>query len=51
MKSVSKLGYDLSEDDGAKVYDAFLRLAAKNDIIEAKELDAIVASVAFQAPP
>ena len=51
MKSVSKLGYDLSEDDGTKVYDAFLRLAAKNDIIEAKELDAIVASVAFQAPP
>jgi len=51
LKVVSKLGYELSEEDGAKVYDAFLRIAAKNESVEAKELDAIVASVAFQAPP
>jgi len=50
MKVVSKLGYDLSEEDAAKVYETFLRLASKNDVVEAKELDAIVASVAFQAP-
>lgn len=50
MKVVSKLGYDLSEEDAVKVYETFLRLASKNEIVEAKELDAIVASVAFQAP-
>lgn len=51
LKAVAQLGYDLSEEDGAKVYDAFMRIAAKNEIVEAKELDAIVASVAFQVPP
>lgn len=50
LKMTTKLGYDLSEEDGLKVYDAFMSLAAKNETVEAKELDAIVASVAFQAP-
>ena len=44
-----KIGYDLSEEDQAKVYEEFLRVAAKKRV-GAKELDAIVASVALQVP-
>ena len=44
-------GYALSPDDEAKVYEAFLRIAAKKETIVAGELDAIVASVAMQVPP
>lgn len=51
MKVATKLGYDLNEDDGQNVYDAFMHLASKNGIVEAKELDAIIAAVAFQVPP
>lgn len=50
LKVVLTLGYDLSEQDGTKVYDEFLRVAAKKRIT-AKELDAIVASVALQVEP
>lgn len=45
-----KLGYDLSEEDSLKVYEEFLRVASKKNV-GAKELDAIVASVALQVPP
>ena len=48
--SVIKLGYDLSEEDKARVYEEFLRVAAKKKV-GAKELEAIVASVALQVPP
>ena len=48
--SVVKLGYDLSEEDKALVYQEFLRVAAKKKV-GAKELEAIVASVALQVPP
>ncbi|MCQ2113181.1 MAG: hypothetical protein MJY95_07565 [Bacteroidaceae bacterium] len=51
VKVAGKLGYDLDEADSKKVYDAFIKFAEKNETVEAKELDAIVASVAFQAPP
>lgn len=51
LRAVSKLGYDLSEEDGLKVYETFVRLASMNSTVAAKELDAIVASVAFQVPP
>lgn len=44
-----KLGYDLSEEDQAKVYEEFLRVA-DGKIVGAKELDAIVASAALQVP-
>ncbi|MCQ2143490.1 MAG: hypothetical protein MJY56_05420 [Bacteroidales bacterium] len=47
---VSKLGYELGEDDVTKVYEAFRRLSGENTV-GAKEIDAIVASVAFQVPP
>lgn len=44
-----KLGYDLSPEDKARVYEEFLRVAEKKTV-GAKELDAIVASVALQVP-
>ena len=47
--AVSKLGYDLNDEDQAKVYDEFLRVVSKKTVT-AKELDAIVASVALQVP-
>ena len=50
MKEVNRLGYDLNDGDVKRVYDAFLIQASKNDVVTARELDAIVASVAFQAP-
>lgn len=51
LKVVGKLGYDLNEEDSRKVYDTFQKMASKNGKVEAKELDAIVATVAFQVPP
>ena len=48
--AVAKLGYDLSDDDQSKVYEEFLRVVDKKKV-GAKELDAIVASVALQVPP
>ena len=50
-KVVQKLGYELSEEDIAKVYEAFCAIAAKKEKVSAKELDAIVASAAMQVPP
>lgn len=44
-----KLGYDLSEEDKAKVYEEFLRVAEKK-MVGAKELDAIIATAALQVP-
>ena len=51
LKVASCLGYDLSEEDGQRVYEAFLSSASRNGKVEAKELEALIASVAFQAPP
>ena len=50
LKAVEKLGYDLSEEDGAKVWEAFQVIAARKDVISSKELDTIVASAAMQVP-
>lgn len=50
-KAVEKMGYDLSEEDLAKVFEAFTRIAAKKETVGIKELDAIVASAAMQVPP
>jgi len=49
-KAVEKMGYDLSEEDNAKVYEAFRSIAAKKEKVSARELDAIVASAAMQVP-
>ncbi len=48
--AVSRLGYELSADDLGKVYEEFQRIASKKEI-GSKDLDAIVATVAVQAPP
>ena len=49
-KAVEALGYDLSEEDSSKVYQAFCQIAAKKEKVSSKELDAIVASAAMQVP-
>lgn len=48
-KAVKVLGYDLSQEDVSRVYEEFLRITKKKPV-GAKELDAIVASVALQVP-
>ncbi len=50
LTAVEKLGYDLSEEDGAQVYEAFKAIAARRDVITSRELDTIVASAAMQVP-
>ena len=47
--TVISLGYDLSEEDMAKVYEDFKRTAGKKTV-SIKELDAIVANSAMQVP-
>ncbi len=49
-KALRELGYSLSDDDIAKVYESFLSTAQRKQI-GAKELDAIVATEALQVPP
>ena len=51
LKMAAALGYDLSEEDGAKVYEAFCRIASRKETVGEKELDAIIASAALQVPP
>ena len=51
MQVALRLGYDLSEEDGAKVFEAFRAIASKKEQVSARELDAIVASAAMQVPP
>jgi len=50
-KVAEKLGYDLSEEDQLKVFDAFRQIAVKKEQVSSKELDAIIASAALQVPP
>lgn len=49
-KVAQQLGYDLSEEDQLRVFDAFRQIAAKKEQVSSKELDAIVASAAMQVP-
>ncbi len=49
IAAAMKLGYDLSEEDQTKVYEEFCRVAQKKTV-GAKELDALIASVALQVP-
>ncbi len=48
--AVKKLGYDLSEEDNSKVYEAFKTLAKKKTVSN-KELDVIVATYTLQVNP
>ena len=50
LKAAEKLGYDLSEEDGAKVWEAFQVIASRKEAISSKELDSIIASAAMQVP-
>lgn len=50
-RAVAALGYDLSDEDQTKVYEAFTRIAGRKERVGARELDAIVASAALQVPP
>ena len=47
--AVARLGYDLSAEDSARVYEEFGRVAAKKPV-GTRELEAIVASTALQVP-
>jgi len=49
--AVRQLGYDISAGDLAKVYEEYRRIASKKKDPAARDLDAIVAAVAMQAPP
>lgn len=51
LAAVKKLGYDLSEEDGARVFEAFLRIASKKESVGVKEMEVIVATAALQVPP
>ncbi len=51
MKLTARMGYDLSDEDSVKVYEAFQAIANKKERVSVKELDAIVASAAMQVPP
>ncbi|MBE7031816.1 MAG: hypothetical protein E7401_02505 [Ruminococcaceae bacterium] len=44
------LGYDLSDSDCGNVYKALLQVCEKKDAVGAKELEALIASSAMQAP-
>ena len=50
IKAIQQLGYDLSDEDKPKVYDAFQAIAAKKEQVSIRELDAIVAAAAMQVP-
>ena len=50
MKMAAALGYDLSEEDGAKVDRGSCCIAAKKQTVGEKELDAIIASCALVLP-
>ena len=49
-RAVRALGYELSEEDTARVYEAFVQIAAKKPLT-VRELEAIVATSAQQVPP
>ena len=54
LKDVNKvattLGYDLTDSDAGKVYDALIKVCEKKGAVGAKEFEAIIASYAMQAP-
>ena len=50
LQAVEQLGYELSDEDKPKVYDAFQAIAAKKEKVGIRELDAIVAAAAMQVP-
>ena len=49
-RAANILGYDLSDEDNGKVYKALSQVCEKKDSVGAKELEALIASFAMQAP-
>ena len=49
-KAAETLGYELSEEDKASVYESFCRVAGHKEQVGARELDAIIATAAMQVP-
>ena len=47
---IKQLGYELSDSDFGKVFEEFKKLVAKKEVIDVKELEAVVASTAMQVP-
>ncbi len=50
IRTVKKLGYDLSDDDNAKVYKEFKRVSEKKKV-GTKEMEAIIATASLQVAP
>ncbi|MBE6910241.1 MAG: hypothetical protein E7474_11835 [Ruminococcaceae bacterium] len=50
LQAVARLGYELGEEDGEAVWEAFRRIARRKEELGARELDAIVATAAMQVP-
>lgn len=48
--AVQKIGYELSPEDSAKVYEEFIKVAENKEYFGTKELEAIIAAVAMQVP-
>ena len=51
LKAAAAIGYELSEEDGEAVWEAFCTITERREQIDARELDAIVAAAAMQVPP
>ncbi len=47
---IKQLGYELSDSDLGNVYEEFKKLSAKKEVIDTKELEALIASTAMQVP-
>ena len=50
IRAIRKLGYELSDDDNAKVYKEFKRVSEKKKV-GTKEMEAIIATASLQVPP
>ena len=50
VKVIGLMGYNLSEEDNVKVYEAFRQAAEKKQFIGTREMEAIIASTAMQVP-
>ncbi|MBQ4600725.1 MAG: hypothetical protein IJB17_03760 [Oscillospiraceae bacterium] len=48
--AVGSLGYELSDEDVGKVYEEFRRMVERKATVNARELEAIVATAAMQVP-
>lgn len=47
---IKQLGYELSDSDIGKVFEEIKKLTAKKEMIDVKEIEAVIASTAMQVP-